>query len=188
MSPQVLRSLALVRFSAGGAEDAAYCSVNQTPRARLRRTLCDAEAASLPHGHVCGVIPHLPPTRRHPRRIPGHVKRLILLFVRRVTHAGAQVLDARNNPIGSWVSRSAGGFTFVTESSVVGPGRHSHPAALTAGGHAANTDTSAHAALLVPGQLKKVDWGVQIYTSVYRSHIKTSAMHVRTRIASVARP
>ena len=122
---------------------------------------------------MCGVIPHLPPTRRHPRRIPevpGYVKRLIFFFRSTSDTRWAQVLDARNNPIGSWVSRSAGGFTFVTESSVVGPGRHSHPAALTAGGHAANTDTSAHAALLVPGQLKKVEGGSNIYECIQISY------------------
>eukprot|EP01051_Picozoa_sp_SAG22_P002184 SAG22_NODE_96_length_20771_cov_33.186018_8_plen_321_part_00 len=58
------------------------------------------------------------------------------------------VLDAENNPIGSWASRSAGGFTFVTEAPVVGPGRHSHPAALTAGGRGADADTAAHAVLV----------------------------------------
>lgn len=59
------------------------------------------------------------------------------------------VLDADNNPVGSWASRSGGGFTFVTEpQQVASPARHMRSAALTAGGRNANADTSTHATLV----------------------------------------
>eukprot|EP01046_Picozoa_sp_COSAG06_P003171 COSAG06_NODE_120_length_23106_cov_18.311862_13_plen_206_part_00 len=61
------------------------------------------------------------------------------------------VLDAHNTPVGSWISRSAGGFTFVggtAPSAGQGYGHVAGEATLTAGGRGGDGDTSQHAALV----------------------------------------
>ena len=56
------------------------------------------------------------------------------------------VLDAQNRPVGSWISRSAGGFTFVGDAPQVA-GSGAADAALTAGGRNGG-GTNSHAALV----------------------------------------
>jgi hypothetical protein len=58
------------------------------------------------------------------------------------------VRDARDNPVGSWVSRSGGGFTFVTDAPPRQPGSKLRVAALTAGGLRNDADTRSHATLI----------------------------------------
>ena len=64
------------------------------------------------------------------------------------------VLDAQNLPIGSWISRSGGGFTFVGGRSDPAGELHGHiagEAKLTAGGRGSLSDTSQHAVLVGTG-------------------------------------
>ena len=61
------------------------------------------------------------------------------------------VVDAHNVPVGSWISRSGGGFTFVGGSAPSAGQAHGHVAGeakLTAGGRGSDADTSQHAALV----------------------------------------
>jgi len=61
------------------------------------------------------------------------------------------VLDAHNVPQGSWISRSAGGFTFVCGAKTPAGQAYGHvagEATLTAGGRGAEADTGQHAALV----------------------------------------
>ena len=61
------------------------------------------------------------------------------------------VLDAHNTPVGSWISRSAGGFTFVGGAAAPAGHAYGHVAGeakLSAGGRDAGADTRQHAALI----------------------------------------
>jgi hypothetical protein len=61
------------------------------------------------------------------------------------------VLDAEDTPVGSWVSRSAGGFTFVGQAAVAGSSdanRTAGEATLSAGGLKSSAMTETHAALI----------------------------------------
>ena len=61
------------------------------------------------------------------------------------------VLETHNVPQGSWISRSAGGFTFVGGATTLAGQAYGHvagEATLTPGGRGAKADTGQHAALV----------------------------------------